>query len=173
MRKGYWRPDAQTRREIAEEYVRSVVRHGEGGGLRGGGNEKLRAFVEEALASPPRDELKELLAQWKRRRDAAGHGPGPGPAAAPTTARRAAAQAQGTPRRPTKVPGPPKQPSANGPREKVAGKVLEPLPESPQSSGTPQKLPAERPVPWSLLAAIGGLLLVAAGYGLRWGIARR
>jgi len=65
IRKGYWKPDEATIREIATEYARSVARHGEGGGLRGGGNKKLEAFVEQILRAPGNRDLEALLAKYK------------------------------------------------------------------------------------------------------------
>ncbi len=52
-RKGYWSPDESTRIEVARAYAESVIEHGEGGGLRGGGNRKLRAYVESILERAP------------------------------------------------------------------------------------------------------------------------
>ena len=68
IRKGYWKPDQKTVREIALEYVQSVVRHGEGAGLRGGGNEKLERFVEKVLSAPGDQATTELLARYRQRR---------------------------------------------------------------------------------------------------------
>ncbi len=65
VRKGYWTPDESTLREIATEYASSVARHGEGGGLRGGGNKKLEAFVEQVLSAPGSRELDTLLADYQ------------------------------------------------------------------------------------------------------------
>jgi cobaltochelatase CobN len=67
IRKGYWQPGAEMTREIAEEYARSIVRHGEGGGLRGGGNFRLDAFVRQTLAEPNDPALNELLTQLELR----------------------------------------------------------------------------------------------------------
>ncbi len=64
-RKGYWKPDDTTLLEIAEAYARSVSRHGEGGGLRGGGNKKLEAFVEKVLSAPGSRRLDTLLTEYK------------------------------------------------------------------------------------------------------------
>ncbi|MBL4884631.1 MAG: cobaltochelatase subunit CobN, partial [Planctomycetaceae bacterium] len=65
VRKGYWEPDEATLLEIATEYARSVARHGEGGGLRGGGNKKLEAFIEKILSAPGKRELDNLLAEFQ------------------------------------------------------------------------------------------------------------
>ncbi|MFQ5503862.1 MAG: cobaltochelatase subunit CobN, partial [Planctomycetota bacterium] len=68
IRKGYWNPDKATVLEIATAYARSVARHGEGGGLRGGGNVKLEAFVEKALLAPGDIELRLLLEEYAQKR---------------------------------------------------------------------------------------------------------
>jgi len=65
IRKGYWQPNQATVREIAVAYAQSVARHGEGGGLRGGGNRKLERFVEKVLSAPGSRELDQLLADYK------------------------------------------------------------------------------------------------------------
>lgn len=65
VRKGYWEPNESTLREIATAYARSVARHGEGGGLRGGGNQHLEAFLEEVLGAPGSRELDALLAEHR------------------------------------------------------------------------------------------------------------
>ncbi len=65
IRKGYWQPDEATILEIATAYAQSVARHGEGGGLRGGGNTKLEAFVEKILQAPGTKELDTLLAAYQ------------------------------------------------------------------------------------------------------------
>ncbi len=67
VRKGYWEPSELMLREITTEYARSVARHGEGGGLRGGGNKKLEAFLEKVLSAPGSRELDTLLAQFQER----------------------------------------------------------------------------------------------------------
>lgn len=87
-RKGYWSADAATVRALAERYAASVARHGEGGGLRGGGNAKLDGYVEKALRAPGGKVVpEELLAQYRRRGAEQGAvavrpGPAPAPAAA-------------------------------------------------------------------------------------------
>ena len=65
IRKGYWNADEEMKRNLAELYARSVARHGEGGGLRGGGNVKLERFIEEQLKAPGTRELEALLAQYQ------------------------------------------------------------------------------------------------------------
>lgn len=65
IRKGYWDASEEMRRELARLYAQSIARHGESGGLRGGGNEKLEKFVEEQLKAPGTRELEALLAQYQ------------------------------------------------------------------------------------------------------------
>lgn len=67
IRKGYWKPDEATILEIAAAHARSVARHGEGGGLRGGENVKLEAFLEKILQAPGLKDLETLLAQYRAR----------------------------------------------------------------------------------------------------------
>ncbi|HCO22378.1 MAG TPA: hypothetical protein DIT97_04690, partial [Gimesia maris] len=43
------------------------ARHGEGGGLRGGGNKKLEAFVEKVLSAPGSEPLDQLLADYQKK----------------------------------------------------------------------------------------------------------
>ncbi|MEZ6045252.1 MAG: cobaltochelatase subunit CobN [Planctomycetaceae bacterium] len=71
IRKGYWQPSQETIQELAVEYAKSVARHGEGGGIRGGGNIKLEDFVEQILNAPGDPELAELFDQYKAKSDLA------------------------------------------------------------------------------------------------------
>ncbi len=48
-RKGYWSPEEAILQEIAAAYAASIIRHGEGGGLRGGGHTALREYLEATL----------------------------------------------------------------------------------------------------------------------------
>jgi len=66
-RKDYWKPSPETLLEVATEYAKSVARHGEGGGLRGGGNKKLEAFVEKVLSAPGSKDLDALLADYQKK----------------------------------------------------------------------------------------------------------
>ena len=68
IRKGYWNASDSTRREIAMEYARSVARHGEGGGLRGGGNTKLETFVADLLEQIDAPDVQKLVAALAARR---------------------------------------------------------------------------------------------------------
>ncbi|WP_231934279.1 cobaltochelatase subunit CobN [Botrimarina colliarenosi] len=75
IRKGYWRPSDEVVREIAVAYAESVARHGEGGGLRGGGNTKLEEFVRNALSAPSDAATGELVAAYEARlEESAGFG---------------------------------------------------------------------------------------------------
>jgi cobaltochelatase CobN len=65
IRKEYWNASEATRREIAEAYAQSVARHGEGGGLRGGGNVKLEAFVKQVLEAAPNGANASLVAAYE------------------------------------------------------------------------------------------------------------
>jgi cobaltochelatase CobN len=66
-RKGFWTPDEQTLREITLEFVQSVVRHGEGGGLRGGGNHRLESFVKQVLERVGTSQVRELAVAYEAR----------------------------------------------------------------------------------------------------------
>ena len=63
IRKGYWDADAEMRVKLAQEYAASVARHGDGGGMLGGGNEKLDAFVEQLAAAPGEGDAADLQAE--------------------------------------------------------------------------------------------------------------
>ncbi|MDR3634790.1 MAG: cobaltochelatase subunit CobN, partial [Isosphaeraceae bacterium] len=95
IRKGYWKADAETTRRLAEDYARSVVRHGDNGGLRSGGNMPLRQYVERTLVNSGVRDLASLQAQYHARFEApaerpaatvAALGPVPAPGPAPATA---------------------------------------------------------------------------------------
>ena len=64
-RKGYWKGEPGLVREVAEQYARSVLRHGEGGGLRGGGNARLEQFVAATLRGAKSADLDRLAAQYQ------------------------------------------------------------------------------------------------------------
>jgi len=89
IRKGYWKADAKTAQRLAAAYASSVVRHGEGGGLRGGDNEPLRRFVERTLHNAGTPELAALLERFGKRSQeptvAMVNGPAPGRVPAPPT----------------------------------------------------------------------------------------
>lgn len=67
IRKGYWRPNDDVVHEIALAYAESVARHGEGGGLRGGGNFGLEKFVRDALSAPGDVTASEVVAAYDAR----------------------------------------------------------------------------------------------------------
>ena len=67
-RKGYWNGEPGLVRQVAEQYARSVLRHGEGGGLRGGGNVEAGTIRRRhAPRRPSRPELDRLAAQYQER----------------------------------------------------------------------------------------------------------
>ncbi len=142
MRKGYWSADEATRLDVARAYVESVLEHGEGGGLRGGGNEKLRHYVLEILRQAP-GELDQRLAE---RFDAV-H--------AQTVSTQTAASQETRDTDPSKKPS-----SSEQPKPVVEGRKLETRPQSTR--------PLHRRLEWWAVAClvVTGLLL-AAGY--RWG----
>ncbi|SIO59444.1 cobaltochelatase CobN subunit [Singulisphaera sp. GP187] len=69
IRKGYWKADAATTRRLVEAYARSVVRHGDNGGFRSGGNGPLRQYVERTLTNTGVAELAGLGNQYHARFD--------------------------------------------------------------------------------------------------------
>ncbi len=71
MRKGYYSADDATRIEVARAYVESVLQHGEGGGLRGGGNDKLHRFVVDTLQNAPGPLDQALAAKLDRQESSA------------------------------------------------------------------------------------------------------
>lgn len=188
IRKGYWKADTETTRRLAESYARSVVRRGENGGLRSGGNTPLQGFVGRALhgAGPP--ELAGLLAQYHARLQgfaeaapaaadptAIALGPAPGPSGAPATPAPSAAPAAPAT---TASPGPDTaaaeaapQPTATAdapsqPAAPIRGQRLEP------ASSPPDPAPAGGP-PGDNRARIGWLLAAAAAALLAGGFLRR
>ncbi|MFV2067388.1 MAG: cobaltochelatase subunit CobN [Pirellulales bacterium] len=144
IRKGYWQPDASTILEIASEYARSIAQHGEGGGLRGGGNEKLEAFVSRVLQAPDGREPDTLLAHYQSK-----------------------VRASSTP----EPPAPPAASPAAGetkPREEVRGRQLVP------TSSEHDKLAAPRTwYVLGIAVAAGCLGLILLGYRFRRGAPRQ
>lgn len=67
IRKGYWKASQETLSEIARGYAALVARHGEGGGLRGGGNEKLEAFVRRVLKGMGTSDSSSLVEAYENR----------------------------------------------------------------------------------------------------------
>ena len=137
VRKDYWKADEATVLEIAERYIRSAAKHGEGGGVRGSGtNPKLKEFIKAAARRMPQtEEWKAVRAELRKKvaemteplpADAVVKTPVPAaapapqvPPAAPSTPDTgvAAAKPQATPR---SAPPP-------GVPEQVAGQKLEPV----------------------------------------------
>jgi len=143
IRKGYWQPDESTIREIATEFARSVARHGEGGGLRGGGNVKLAAFVDKVLHAPGSRELDSLLAQYQVK-----------------------VRQSSTPRQPSSLASKPEVHEAKR-ADRVQGHQL-----VPQSSPRhpPAKSPTWYVL--GIILAAGCLSLVVLGYRFRRGVPR-
>ncbi len=97
VRKGYWNASPETMHRLAAEYARSVVRHGEGGGLRGGDNAPLQQFVERTLQRAGSDEMTALLAQFHAKvqglvEPANGAATAPSPGPRPATLTKVASQ---------------------------------------------------------------------------------
>ncbi len=178
QRKGYWNAEPGLLREIAAQYARSVVRHGEGGGLRGGGNLQLEQFVAQALKSAHAAALDQLATQYESRlrelqaTQSAAVAPGTAPAprenGSDATKNRAARSPLGA------APGDSAAAAAGKPPATAAASVplrarkLEPLPAADSPAGDdPRGSP-----PWRLIAGIAGLciLLVAGGFVFRRGL---
>jgi cobaltochelatase CobN len=102
-RKGDWKADAATRRELAREYAQSVAKHGDSAGLATGGNQKLQAEVVARLDAPGDTELAALTESYK-------------------AALARSAQA------PAGTPAPAPGPAPGDTPEVVTGNVLEPVP---------------------------------------------
>ena len=140
MRKGYWSADEATRVEVARAYVESVLEHGEGGGLRGGGNEKLRQFVLETLRAAPDQADRKLAEAFER---APGERDGQVAESAAPSAPSKVADAKGSV------------------SETVEGPKLE------RRDSTPAPRPASRRSWWLIGSLVVAGLLLVAGY--RWG----
>jgi len=156
VRKGYWEPSEATLREIATEYARSVARHGEGGGLRGGGNKKLEAFVSQVLSAPGSRELDTLLAEFQAKAKEA------------STATATASASPPVPKTEVSESKPVETPTAEAPvTEVVTGRELAPKSSLPTQPEAPQT--------WRLLGivlAVACLGLILLGYRFRRGSPR-
>ncbi len=139
VRKGYWKPDADTLLEIVEAYAESVAEHGEGGGLMGGGNTRLQDFVEEQLRAPGLARLDTLRESY---------------------AARSAESAMA--RKPMPSEAQPVEASADASVE-VRGRELAPVSDN-QGSDDPLPFPW-----WNLVAISAAMLLVLAGYASKRG----
>jgi len=185
-RKGFWKAEPGLLREVAEQYARSVVRHGEGGGLRGGGNPALEQYVTATLQSANSAEWDALAATYRNRiRSSASPtatvqvadrlrgypaAPGAAPAAAATAGVNAVAQGRETGKPADDVPSAANAQanSATPSREMVRAKKLEPVPtgpdgESPQGQGLGR---------WPLGLGIAAvcMVLLFAGFCFRRGL---
>lgn len=141
-----------------------MLRHGEGGGLRGGGNARLEQFVAATLRGAKSPDLDRLVAQYQsvlrdsaRARwaaEIAGTAPGPGHAVTV-----AAAPSLPPGRKSTAAAAPAARPAA--PTALAGAKKLEPSP-APEEP---------RPRRWPLLSAIAAaVLLLLAGFLYRKGM---
>jgi len=183
-RKGYWKGDPALVRQVAQEYARSVLRHGEGGGLRGGGNVALEQFVAATLRGGKSPEGDQLAAQYaKFIRDGAqapiatavaGTAPGPAPGQTGVNTQGQGTSIAATPPAAGKVDNPPStavpvnaQP-ADAPVEVAGAKKLEPA--APSAAHADDEEPkASR---WPLLAGSAAVivLLLLAGFYFRRGL---
>jgi hypothetical protein len=162
-----------------------VIQHGEGGGLRGGGNAKLEQFVAATLRSAASAEMNQLAAQYQGRlRESqlvqaaspdAGTAPGtghasalanvppPGQPLAKTTAPATAEPVGAKPAGGATTESPPATPTTV-----VGAKKLSPMP--PPGTNEAGEQPAVRK--WPLAAALAGiaLLLGLGGFFFRKGM---
>lgn len=63
-RKGYWNPDAEVLRNLANEYARSVAKHGTSGSERTVANAALEKFVRDQLNAPGNEPGLQILAAF-------------------------------------------------------------------------------------------------------------
>jgi cobaltochelatase CobN len=176
-RKGFWNAEAGLLREVAEQYARSVVRHGEGGGLRGGGNQSLEQFVAATLQSANSKEMDQLAVQYQARiREAvvagntqhAGTAPGPGLAVkAPSEKARHAKSEAGK-----QAPSPPSAAAevglAGAPTAVVRAQRLEPAPAA--TSGSADQTQVAIRWPMSVAIATVCIVLFVCGFCFRRGL---
>ena len=178
-RKGFWNAEPGLLREVAEQYARSVVRHGEGGGLRGGGNQSLEQFVAATLQSANSTEMDQLAVQYQDRIRAAAVGtppraPGaaPGPAFAAAAAPGAVAAAAKTPAagKPPAESAPPAARSQSGPAHR--GRPAQKLEPAPAAADGAADQPPRATNRWPMAAAIAvaSLILLVAGFSFRRGL---
>ncbi len=169
VRKGYWKASSETVARLAQAYAQSVVRHGEGGGLRGGGNAGLQRFVERVLKEGG---ASDLLAQFHNQganQVASSPGttaPGPAPIAMQPSAKPAAqpSQALASAKEPAKASGD-AHAAQPAPGEPIQGKRLAPTSGPSQSKGSAAMSDgqvASRVPAWVLPAA--ALVLIAGGF---------
>ncbi|MGV3607172.1 MAG: cobaltochelatase subunit CobN [Planctomycetaceae bacterium] len=160
-RKGYWNADEKTLREVATAYAESVLKHGENGGLRGGGNQHLERFVDATLRSAVNSEMEQLAQKYREKMQAMGLAkananiPGLGQVS------QVASDAASSPAN-TNTPEGAKAPTTTA----VEGKVLVEKQEAAKSAEVPASAQAEKPTwPWLLVGSLGvAALIVAAGF---------
>ena len=177
-RKGFWKADPGLLREVAQQYARSVLRHGEGGGLRGGGNASLEQFVTATLQSANTAEMDQLAVRYQDRLRAeaaettaadAARGPAIKPASA-VAAKAPQAPAPPVAGTPAVADGSPSgEPTASAPTpqtESVHARRLEPSPTA-DTATEPSPTPSRWPMALGIAAVC--VLLLVGGFCFRRG----
>jgi cobaltochelatase CobN len=82
-RKGYWNASAETVASLSKIYARSVVEHGDSGGLVSGGNRHLAEYVGKTLRAPGNIGTAALASSMGRALAAVRHPPAPPPLSMP------------------------------------------------------------------------------------------
>jgi cobaltochelatase CobN len=181
IRKGYWKADPALKREIAEQYAQSVVRHGEGGGVRGGGNTGLERFVAQTLKDAGRADLVQLAAAYQKRLQesvvaAAGSAPGTAPAPGAVAAAPPQAVPVGMATNAAAAPSPATPPAAQAPDRKPRDASASHLPANQPQNVNGFRVAADRALDsvtkrqWMLLGALAVAALVVAGMWRRAGV---
>ncbi len=158
VRKGYWKASPETLNRLAQAYAQSVVRHGEGGGLRGGGNAPLERFLERTLKGAG---MTDLLASYHNRNEKAAAAdsvavrtsspaPGQAPTSPPAAGKVASASERAASIKPAGAP-------VRGMKMKPAARNDAPAPQ-PESAGQANHGGTK----WIL--PIAAILLVAGGF---------
>ncbi len=159
-RKGYWNADEATLREVATAYAESVLQHGEGGGIRGGGNQHLTRFVDAKLRSAPIPAGEQLAQQYREHLRTAPQKtatPGTAPAVVPATTTSVAATA----------PSPAAVETATAPGKQIEGQLLVEKNAAPKAAPdtSPTSDPKQSQWPWLLMASLAvAAAIVAVGF---------
>ncbi|WP_422923417.1 cobaltochelatase subunit CobN [Singulisphaera sp. PoT] len=182
IRKGYWKADAETSRRLAEGYARSVVRHGDNGGLRSGGNVPLLQYVERTLANASSADLADLGKRYHTRIEAADKpaatlvalGPAPGPAPLPASATAPAASTPSAGGGEAKAEAqPPATAKSDSPSAAAPAPAAAPAGPAPTAAtpvrGARMEPAAPPPSSWSPLGPLAGaaVILLIGGFVLR------
>lgn len=150
-RKGYWKPDDATLRELAMEYAKSVNMHGVSGGLRGGGNAPFQQFLQTVLNVPGDQKAQAVLAEYNAKRQAA-------KPEAPDASDKGSSTPEAAPGADGKQP------------EQVTGNKLTPVAEdAPKSVSWLDRLASYQGL---ILACGAGLVLIVLGFRFRKGMPR-